>query len=38
MCQEQFYHTAYNDMEVLEENKKEALALYKEVSNTLATH
>ena len=29
---EQFYHTAYNDMEVLDQNKKEALAMYKEVS------
>jgi len=31
---EQFYHTAYNDMEVLEQNKKDALSLYKEVSKT----
>eukprot|EP00960_Hanusia_phi_P016471 485427-Hanusia_phi.AAC.1 len=29
---EQFYHTAYRDMEVLEQNKKEALAMYKELS------
>ena len=29
---EQFYHTAYNDMEVLEQNKKEAFAMYKELS------
>jgi hypothetical protein len=29
---EQFYHTAYNDMEVLEQNKKDALAMYKELS------
>ncbi len=29
---EQFYHTAYNDMEVLEQNKKEALSMYKEIS------
>ena len=27
----QFYHTAYNDMEVLEQNKKEALSMYKEL-------
>jgi hypothetical protein len=29
---EQFYHTAYNDMEVLEQNKRNALAMYKELS------
>jgi len=29
---EQFYHTAYNDMEVLENNKKDALAMYKQLS------
>ena len=29
---EQFYHTAYTDMDVLENNKKETLAMYKELS------
>lgn len=29
---EKFYHTAYHDMDVLENNKKEALAMYKELS------
>jgi UDP-N-acetylglucosamine pyrophosphorylase len=29
---EQFYHTAYNDMEILDQNKKEALNQYKELS------
>ncbi len=29
---EQFYHTAYNDMEVLEQNKRNALAMYKDLS------
>lgn len=31
----QFYHTAYNDMEVLDKAKKQAIQMYKEVPSSI---